>query len=432
MKNKILVFLIISVGALFSCNDFTEGINENPNEFTSSPAELLIGQANLAMVKLLESQSSRLAGIYTDQFTGSDRQYITYNNYIATAGDFDDDWDDLYVDGFAQAKEAEKKAKEDGNLILQGVAQIIQGVLIAEAAALWGDVPYLEALNVIDYPNPKYDSQASVLAAAQDLFDSGISNVGTVEVNNYGSPVLSGGSWAEIAHSFKARYYMITKEYPKAYTEAKLGISSPINNFLALHGTATGAKNLYFQFIVEQRSGYLTVSGSHLFNLVNGNTTRLLATPGETERAKKYFDGTELNTGKGGYFAEDSSFPIIDYIETKLIEAEAAHRSGEDALTPFNDVRGQLALDYSGSFPDSSSSGDMLLKEILEEKYISLIGSLQVFHDVRRTKNLIGVPVKVNDKTKIPQRFLYPQSEINSNESFPGLKDLFEETPVNK
>ena len=200
----------------------------------------------------------------------------------------------------------------------------------------------------------------------------------------------------------------------------------------ASHGTATGAKNLYFQFIVEQRSGYLTVSGSHLYNLVNGNTPRLLATPGETERAKKYFDGTELNTGKGGYFAEDSSFPIIDYIETKLIEAEAAHRSGEDALTPFNDVRGQLALDYSGSFPDSSSSGDMLLKEILEEKYISLIGSLQVFHDVRRTKNLIGVPVKVNDKTKIPQRFLYPQSEINSNESFPGLKDLFEETPVNK
>ena len=72
-----------------------------------------------------------------------------------------------------------------------------------------------------------------------------------------------------------------------------------------------------------------------------------------------------------------------------------------------------------------------MTKEILEEKYISLIGSLQVFHDTRRTDNILNVPIKSSTATAIPQRFLYPQSEIGSNINFPGVVDLFTKTPVN-
>ena len=35
-----------------------------------------------------------------------------------------------------------------------------------------------------------------------------------------------------------------------------------------------------------------------------------------------------LNTNANGYFAVDASFPIVSFIETKLIEAEAAQRVG--------------------------------------------------------------------------------------------------------
>jgi len=146
----------------------------------------------------------------------------------------------------------------------------------------------------------------------------------------------------------------------------------------------------------------------------------------------KYFTGDELNTSDDGFFGAESPFQIVSWIETKLIEAEAAQRTGGDALTPFNDVRNYLESTYGGGFPPSASSGDALLKEILEEKYISLPGSLQIFHDVRRTKNMIGVPIKGIGHATIPQRFYYPQVEINANESFPGLVDLFEPTPVNK
>jgi hypothetical protein len=64
-----------------------------------------------------------------------------------------------------------------------------------------------------------------------------------------------------------------------------------------------------------------------------------------------------------------------------------------------------------------------LLKEILTEKYVSLFGQLEPFCDIRRTKNLIGVVPTFG--TKLPERFLYPQDEINTNSNTPSGADLF-------
>ena len=72
-----------------------------------------------------------------------------------------------------------------------------------------------------------------------------------------------------------------------------------------------------------------------------------------------------------------------------------------------------------------------MLKEILIERYLTLVGQIEQYNDVRRTKNYLGItPVK---GTKIPQRFFYAQSEINTNPNTPAVNasDLFVETPVN-
>ncbi|MDO9038480.1 MAG: SusD/RagB family nutrient-binding outer membrane lipoprotein [Lutibacter sp.] len=437
MKNNIktIFFLLITLSFVVACSDFTDGINENPNTFTSAPGSMLIGQANMEVVKLFTSQAGRTSGIFTDQFTGADRQYVSLNDYVTTAGDYDDDWGDLYASGFMQAKLAEADAVASGNKILEGVAQIIQGMLVAEAASLWGNVPFTEAGDYVKFPNPNYDGQKSVLDAAQVLFSKGIANVGTATVAiSFGAPVYKSNSatWAKIGHSLKARYYLVAKDYPNALTSAKLGISNRTEDLLTNHANIAGQKNMYFQFLAELRAGMLNVSNSHLGKLVKGVTPRLLATPGESQRAAFYFTGVDLRTSSGGVFAVDASLPIISFVETKLIEAEAANRTGADALTPFNAVRAELASVYTGSFPASTATGNALLLQILEEKYISLLGQTQIFHDVRRTNNAIGVPVKGVGATKIPQRFLYAQTEINANKNFPGLIDLYIATPVNQ
>jgi hypothetical protein len=80
--------------------------------------------------------------------------------------------------------------------------------------------------------------------------------------------------------------------------------------------------------------------------------------------------------------------------------------------------------------PGSEDANAALLREILEERYVTLTGQLEVFNDIRRTRNLLGVPVQ-GGAPRFPERLLYPQSEVNTNAANVPQADLFTPTPVN-
>lgn len=422
--------ILTSLLLVFSCAEYTDGINDNPNNFTDVSHSLMIPQVGLEVIKASHSNMARTSGMFTDQFTGSDRQYVAYNTYEVTAGDFNDSWTDLYYEGIGQAILAEEKADAVEDVKNSGVAKMLKALLFGEAAALYGDVPFTEA-GVAKHP--KYDNQKDVLNGVQTILDEAISKVGDLKVKNSSLNkifVNNEASFKEIANSLKARYYLVAKDYANALKHSKLGIKSDKGDLLSIHSSTSGAGNMMYQF-QKQRGGYLTAKGSTLQKLLNGTKPRLLNTPGDSKRATVYLDGDNLNIASGGYYAVDAKAPIISYVETKLIEAEAAVRENQDGLTPFNAVRSYLAKLYEGNFPNSSASGDNLIKEILEERYITLVGSNQVFNDMRRTNNILGIPVK-GTGGKLPERFLYSQSEKDANSNFPGLKSIFEKTPVNQ
>lgn len=434
IKYLLLSFLLFT----FSCEKYTEDLNTDPNNFSDSPPELIIGKAQLSLMQLAESNGARYAGIFMNQFTGEDRQYITINDYSVTSSEFNDIWDDALVEGIAQAQITKDKAIDGGNKVLTGVAQITEAGLFGELTTLFGDVPYTEANDYDQFPTPAFDSQSSVLNSVQSLLSLAIDNVDDASVSgNYnGSRLSSTSTWAQIANSLKARYYLVAKDYSNALTYARLGINSADGTLLIVHpGTAPENRNLYYQFMEDERFGYLGATDSYLFNITdisNTSVQRILDTPGEQARHAYYFAGTSPNTNTGGVFAQDSNFPLISFEEVKLIEAEAAYRTGDEtsARNAFNEVRDYLATRYSASFPQTSSTGETLLKEILEEKYISLIGQLTPFSDIRRTNNILDIPAKVG--TEIPQRFLYPQNSIDTNPNTPSpLPALFTPTPVN-
>ena len=97
------------------------------------------------------------------------------------------------------------------------------------------------------------------------------------------------------------------------------------------------------------------------------------------------------------------------------------------------ELRVQFESDAEG-FPDSKASGNDLLTQILEEKYITLVGEIITYHDLRRTPNFIGVPYKTtgsNGASDFPQRFLYPKSEVDTNENVPSpLPEFFSTTEL--
>jgi hypothetical protein len=150
---------------------------------------------------------------------------------------------------------------------------------------------------------------------------------------------------------------------------------------------------------------------------------------------------------------------MVTYEENVLILAEALIKSNDftgalDALNGYRaylDAGGYWSPAYQADYEhlylpydasdfapggmenaDGITANEALLREIVEERYITLTAQLEVYNDVRRTNNLLGIPVKAGNTT-IPLRLLYPQSELNTNTNVPSEGvGLFEATPVNK
>ena len=443
LRQKLLPLLFLLLSA--SCSDLNDDLNINPNDFTSAPGYKLLQHSELGIVNISSGEISRYVGLWTGHFKNSRGccAFPGVNPDNLGPYYFDSFWIDIFLGGCQSSSLAINSAVENDHRLQMGVAKIMHAIYLGEAAALWGDIPCRETFDILSYPNPMYDPQKQVFEDVQILLTEAIKTLDNAHVATvYGTPVFvpNEASWVEVAHSLKARYYLIAKDYEKALIESTMGISSPAGNLLSSHRDERGAKNLYYQFFVDERPGVIKASNSHLVKLMNGEIARELETPGDSYRFNYYFqevydyyDQLDFNTSEDGVFAANASFPIVSWTETQLIEAEASLRTGTgDASIPFNEVRDWLNIKYGNGFPPSSSSGEQLLKQILEEKYISLFGSLQTFHDLRRTKNLLQIPFLGDENKAHPERFLYPQIEMNTNSNFPGLIDIYEPTPVNK
>ena len=431
-------FLAAACVGLLGCQSVVDDLNVDPNNFTDISNFLITNHAVLNLVTLSEAEPARIAGMWTDQFTGSDRQYITQDNYRVTDADFDATWADIYRGGFAQAQIAKEKAQELGSADLIGVAQILEGHYAAEAALLFGDVPFSQANQATEFPDPIYDPQRDVLMGAIALIEEGIANT-TLNVTDANQVLRSSSTWDQFGNALIARYKLAMRDYAGALAAARAADFASASNSVDInHSTTNFAENLYYQFQAEQRSDYLTFDDSYLLNIISPDSTDTYRGDDKTDdsgRLAYYTTGIDLNTGPSGLFAAAQNWPVIGYPEVQLIVAETAARTGdtEGAIAALNNARnywdgvlgGDSYQDYEGGdFADN----DALLKAILTEKFVSVFG-LPTFYDVIRTDNLIGTDL--DGRAAAAQRFLYPSTESSSNANYPGLKELDVPTPIN-
>ncbi|MDO7885250.1 SusD/RagB family nutrient-binding outer membrane lipoprotein [Hymenobacter cheonanensis] len=465
MKKTTISLLLAGLtiaGGLGGCTKLTRGFDENPNTASDAPSTLQLTGAQLAEGLFMSGESARTANIWAGVFRGADRQYQALQNYITTTQDYSTPWTIAYQSCMTQLRIVESKATSVGNKQLTGIAQASEGLMIGTVAALWGDVPYSQAF--VENTPPTFDAQATVYAATQTLLTTAIGNL-TANAGagaSVSADIFYGGNqfkWVAAAHSLKARYYLHVKNYASALTEAQQGITSSANDLLMPYAGAVGiSANPYWDFL-NNRTAYLDGVGSYAPTLLLARTN---SKTNETARYKYFYNDSDPSIYSDrdpnwidGAFQATSSFPLITYVETQAIIAECQARAGNTAaaITALNNLRAYDASTYTGSgalytayvasdftpggVANPTSSGQTaaaaLLKEVLLEKYFSLIGQIEEFNDVRRTNNLIGVPINTSTASALPQRFLYPLVELNTNPNTPNpVPSLFTKTPVNQ
>ena len=489
MKNFKFLLTILIVFSLFNaCEKIVEGLNEDPNNPQSADDRYVLTGAQLANVLVQEGEVARLTGMWSGYFTGDDRQYIGLAQYQTTSGDSDSPWGNLYAGAVNQSNIIIKSTETTGNLIYRGIAKITKANALGTATAIWGDVPFSEAGDNEQFPNPKYDAQADVYAGVQTLLDEAIAHLTAQSGAAIAGDIheLSTAQWIKVAYTLKARYYMHVKNYAAAYTAAQSGIDSAADSWVATHGSSYGQNfNIFYSFLDYDRAGYMAATDAYLTRLLDPGNAMYRGNAKTNEEARfnyYYMDVQEYATQyepnfysplwfgtPNGIFGHDTPYILAGYAENLLILAEAAVRSnaanlgvalghlndyraflsaGGDMNPPFYDAADADYLGYTAQYDaydiadfaaggientDNISQVNALRREILQERYVTFYGSIEGFNDVRRTRgDAVGVKPPPTTGTQLPQRLFYPQSEINSNSSTPDpLPGLFDPTPVN-
>lgn len=496
MKNLVTktFFFALVLFSFSGCTNLVDDENVDPDILTNVEAKNLLQGAILANQFFQNSSTVRNVMLWLNQANGENRQYVPLNNWNnATASEFDDSWNTAYVNCITQAKLTQKKATEELNPNIKGVAQVIEAHCMGTITSLWGDVPFSKLDISGNTLAPAYDSQAAIYASLQALLDDAIVNlnstVGLGIESGANSPDIyfdgDTSKWVKVAYSLKARFYLHVKNYPLAKANALLGINNEVDDLKAQFGNASYQDfNPFYSFLVYDRDDYMS-GDSYAARLLDPSATLYRGNAKTNESARfifnylnngEYFDPYTLNIYGGDYcctngkFGSDSNMPMITYGEMLLIIAEADARTAvSTGIASYNNYRALLDTGYAigastgkglavnnmlansgydgetfnydpyvaadfnaGGMenPDNIAASDALLREIYQERYIYFIGSYEAYTDFGRTNNRAGIQLKPG-YSNTPQRFLYPQVEINSNPNTPSpIPSIHIKTPV--
>lgn len=454
-KKTIAIFSVAALLFAGCSKEKLAEINIDPNQATDAPLHTLVNASMVASIMQLEGENARTAGMWTQQFTGQDRQYNAYQVYNMNSGNFD--WSGYYIGMIQQANLALVKAEEEGNDFYKGVSLFMKAEGFGTATSLWGDMPFTQANNLVDFPNPAFDAQISVYNNVLGLLGDAAAAFGTGKGGDFGGIDWyyggNGSNWAAATQTLMARYSMHLKDYSAAIVHANLGIMSSANDMMIPHtgGAFNQDMNIYFSFGTIDRQGYMGAEGAHLPAILDTLGSKNNAKTDESARFADLYVDSEgaYDLNYDGYFSATSPFPAVSALENLLILSEAKWRTNDfsGALGNLNDARAELAARYpdgtydayvmsdfdNGGIADNGkgNTNDNLLYEIIQEKYASLVGQIEVFNDFRRTDNYLGLSPTTGDA--FPERYLIPQTELDGNPNAPSpIPGLFVPTEVNQ
>lgn len=470
MKNikSFIVFLFLAIG-IAGCN-FYEGKNIDPDAPTAVNPDGLLKGIQLADIEVQLGQTQRILGMWTGQYRGVQLLYLSLHEYNISAVESNEAWNLTYQSVVKQSRIMREGLKDDP--FYQGVGKIMEAHALGSLAAVYGDIPFSEIAQDEKFPNPKFESQRSVYDGIQTMLNEAIVDLKKITgTRTVASDLLFKGAyskWIEVAYTLKGRYYMETKEYDKAYTASLTGISSGANSLKFIPpGTAIGDGNL-MNMMIANRGGYFSTGTTYLTRILgrtnaagSRNNTKTI----EDARSKYYAIPGTSSTTERGVAAQKAPMPLVIFEENLLNLAESGLRTKgvTEGLLQLNKLRAYLNVKGNAFTPlattdtvkyepyvdadflvggienkSNFTQERALLREIIEERYVSLYGQILPFNDFRRlakSESDVRPPIPFNTPiaTKYPERLIYAQSEINANPFMPKpIPDIYQVTEVNK
>jgi hypothetical protein len=459
------VFLLSAAGC-----DLQEA-NVNPNAVTEVGVNVLLPATQANMTWAVGDFTSQASGILLQYMTGTlnVQQNVTFYAYVPP--NFNTPWNHFYVGSLVDLKNIIDLSTENQAFHYRGVAKIQSALLLGYLVDLWGDVPYTQALDIDQFPQPVYDRGEAIYQEVFRLLDEGIADLQSESstspaANDLVYPAGNEGAWRstslpkwiKAANSLKARYHNhLSKVDPQGSATAALaainagGFESNADDLNTVFGNSPDAAGPWFGFLLGSFGQNNIAVAQRFIDMLEDRVA-----PGVNDPRLPYFIapnaagnfvGAEYgaasipsNVSRVGPYLnrEDAPTSIMTYSELKFIEAEAHQRLGqyELAAQAFNDAVEASLLRVTGSVDQAymaeygsetgATMADNGLERIFNEKHIDMFLKTESWVDWRRSipagaaPTASGIPFlsPADDNftdNRFPRRFLYPTSELDNN-----------------
>lgn len=474
-KNKYLLhkFLIVFVlvFTVFSCEDSIEGINSDPLSALNIEPDLLMPQiivAGFSANRTVELNSvnfhsqSWSATVGFGVFTNPERYTISTNTtnnvwvgYFTTALRNIDQMKILTMNNNPTA------------LNILGQAEVMEAFAFLNLTQIFGDIPFSEAINVAEFPNPNFDTQEQVLRGIPTLIDQALVNLSIPTAIVEGGDLIYGGDrelWIRFANSIKLKALMLIANVDPSSVASEIQevanqplITLESQDAELRYSNAPGNENPIWVTLDNFAGGVNSFwgAGIPIVDIMNATNDPRRATYFDTNIAGDFVGQTQgvFNTDGVSQISlniirEAMQDRYLTASEVNFYLAEAAvkgfitgdansfYRAGITASLDYYDGNpGEIAQPDKDAFmasPRASITGDsdaMALQKIFEEIYVAnLSRGLESWTNWRKNKvpNL-ALPEGAVLNTTI-RRYGIPLSEVTANPNAPDVEAL--DTPM--
>ena len=456
VKFKFVLLAAVFLLPFTSCDDVTE-LNVDPNNPVEVPASNLLTQAQFQINNTLISRA------YNSEWTMLLVQHWAQNEYAEDSrfnrdgNDFNGIWNTLYADVLSELNAATDivNANEGLNASIKAnqlaVIEILNVYTYHALVDGFGDIPYTQALNSVEFPLPQYDSQQDVYNALFARLESAVNSIDESAASFSSGDLIYNGDaakWKKFGNSLMLRMAMRVVDADngtatKFINQAAAGAftSTDDNALFVFADDATLGNPVYRDASpnVGNRDDY-AVSDVLVDNLQAFGDPRLekFANPTLTGEIigmpVGLTDGEAFalkpTTSRPSDLVRQATFPAVmmDYAEVQFILAEAyqrgiltgdaaaAYAEGIAASMNFWGIDDQVAIDaYVAANPYDAANW----KESLGwQKWIAFyMNGPQAWAEWRRLDfpQLELPPAAVIDQ--IPTRLAYPIAEQQTNNS---------------
>ena len=467
---KTYIYSLLVCFALVSCNDMAE-INIDPdNPSEARPEEVLTSAINYTAF-VLDAQYNRTATIWGQYVSwGVGVSLGEWPRYRQNAAWGNQAWARSYSDALTDLT----YLKRNENRAFSGMAKVLEAYVYHYLVDHFGDIPFSEAVQgaIADGSKltPAFDDDADIYPALVDLVDQALLDF---EVSEDIGPedILFDGKiddWIDFANSFKLRLLMRMSDVVdvRAQVQETIEFGKFLENSQASVSFSgePGSENPMFAWI-ESGIGNFYVAANTVINVMDEyEDPRLFEVYKSSENYPDDIIGSDQNyvvTAGGdlaGYFSSiseriyraDEPTIFMSSWETWFLRAEAnfkfqlgvesefafeqAIRSNFSYLETDGADEVILALDFNNQNHDDQ------YKLLAIQKWISMTGLQEAegWIEARRfdipgariftgAEGVFQTPLFSFLPDRVfPNRWKYPQSEINANPNFPGQIELTE------